>query len=92
MSGSPKDRGVRRGNGFSKMRIGVEDSFSEVTHIGKSIVIKGEASGSELRTDHVDVYQLHALSKIPELEQIFGPNGAMETFEAAKKAASCFDD
>ena len=38
-----------------------------------------------LRTDHVDLYQFHALSKMSDLEQIFGPNGAMETFEAAKK-------
>jgi aryl-alcohol dehydrogenase-like predicted oxidoreductase len=39
-----------------------------------------------LRTDHVDLYQFHALSKMSQLEQIFGPNGAMETFEAARKA------
>jgi aryl-alcohol dehydrogenase-like predicted oxidoreductase len=39
-----------------------------------------------LRTDHVDLYQFHALSKMSDLEQIFGPNGAMETFQAAKKA------
>jgi predicted aldo/keto reductase-like oxidoreductase len=39
-----------------------------------------------LRTDHVDLYQFHALSKMTDLEQIFGPNGAMETFEAARKA------
>lgn len=39
-----------------------------------------------LHTDHVDLYQFHALSKMSDLEQIFGPNGAMETFEAAKKA------
>jgi len=32
------------------------------------------------------LYQFHALSKMPDLDQIFGPNGAMETFEAAKKA------
>ncbi|MGO8734929.1 MAG: aldo/keto reductase [Terriglobia bacterium] len=38
-----------------------------------------------LRTDHVDLYQFHALSKMSQLEQIFGPNGAMETFEAARK-------
>jgi predicted aldo/keto reductase-like oxidoreductase len=40
----------------------------------------------QLRTDHVDLYQFHALSKMSDLEQIFGPNGAMETFEAARKA------
>jgi len=39
-----------------------------------------------LRTDHVDLYQFHALSKMSDLEQIFGPDGAMETFEAARKA------
>jgi predicted aldo/keto reductase-like oxidoreductase len=39
-----------------------------------------------LRTDHVDLYQFHALSKMSDLDQIFAPNGAMETFEAAKKA------
>jgi predicted aldo/keto reductase-like oxidoreductase len=39
-----------------------------------------------LRTDYLDLYQLHALSKMSDLEQIFGPNGAMETFVAAHKA------
>jgi predicted aldo/keto reductase-like oxidoreductase len=39
-----------------------------------------------LRTDHVDLYQFHALSKMSDLEQIFRPNGALETFEAARKA------
>ena len=39
-----------------------------------------------LRTDHVDLYQFHALSKMSDLEQIFSPKGAMETFEAARKA------
>jgi len=39
-----------------------------------------------LRTDHVDLYQFHGLTKMSDLEQIFGPNGAMETFEAARKA------
>jgi predicted aldo/keto reductase-like oxidoreductase len=39
-----------------------------------------------LRTDHLDLYQFHALSKMSDLEQIFGPNGAMETFQAARQA------
>ena len=39
-----------------------------------------------LRTDHVDLYQFHGLTKMSELDQILGPNGAMETFEAARKA------
>jgi aryl-alcohol dehydrogenase-like predicted oxidoreductase len=40
----------------------------------------------QLRTDHVDLYQFHALSKMSDLEQIFGPKGAMEAFQAARKA------
>jgi predicted aldo/keto reductase-like oxidoreductase len=38
-----------------------------------------------LRTDHVDVYQLHGLSSVEEVDQVFGRGGAMETFEAAKR-------
>jgi aryl-alcohol dehydrogenase-like predicted oxidoreductase len=39
-----------------------------------------------LRTDRVDLYQFHALTKKEELEQVFGPQGAMETFQAARQA------
>jgi aryl-alcohol dehydrogenase-like predicted oxidoreductase len=39
----------------------------------------------KLRTDHFDLYQLHALSKNEEVEQALGPDGAMETFAQAKK-------
>jgi len=38
-----------------------------------------------LKTDHVDLYQFHAFTKMKELDQVLGPGGAMETMEAAKK-------
>ena len=38
-----------------------------------------------LKTDHVDLYQFHALTKMAELDTVLGPGGAMETMEAAKK-------
>lgn len=38
-----------------------------------------------LKTDHFDVYQLHALTTKEDLDTIFGPDGAMETFIWAKK-------
>jgi aryl-alcohol dehydrogenase-like predicted oxidoreductase len=44
-----------------------------------------EASLKALRTDHLDLYQFHALTKMTELDQVFAPAGAMETFEAARK-------
>ncbi len=38
-----------------------------------------------LETDHLDLYQFHALTKMTELDKVLGPGGAMETMEAAKK-------
>jgi predicted aldo/keto reductase-like oxidoreductase len=37
-----------------------------------------------LKTDHIDVYQFHALSKMEDVDQIFGSAGAMETFLKAR--------
>ena len=39
-----------------------------------------------LKTDHFDVYQLHALTTDEDLDRAFGPDGAMETVLRAKKA------
>jgi aryl-alcohol dehydrogenase-like predicted oxidoreductase len=44
-----------------------------------------ESSLRRLQTDHVDLYQFHALTKMGDLDKVLGPGGAMETFEAAKK-------
>jgi aryl-alcohol dehydrogenase-like predicted oxidoreductase len=38
-----------------------------------------------LQTDHFDLYQFHALTKMTDLDKVLGPGGAMETFEAAKR-------
>jgi aryl-alcohol dehydrogenase-like predicted oxidoreductase len=44
-----------------------------------------EASLKTLQTDHFDLYQLHAFTKVEEVRQVFAPGGAMETFLKAKK-------
>ena len=44
-----------------------------------------EQSLKLLKTDHVDLYQFHALTKMTDLDKVLGPGGAMETMEAAKK-------
>ena len=44
-----------------------------------------EESLQLLKTDHVDLYQFHALTKMTDLDKVLGPGGAMETMEAAKK-------
>jgi len=45
-----------------------------------------EASLRHLRTDHVDLYQLHAVTKKEDVDQILAPGGALEAFTAARAA------
>jgi len=40
----------------------------------------------QLQTDHFDLYQLHALSKVEDVHKALGPGGAIEAFVEAKKA------
>jgi predicted aldo/keto reductase-like oxidoreductase len=44
-----------------------------------------EESLQLLKTDHVDLYQFHALTKMTDLDEVLRPGGAMETMENAKK-------
>ncbi len=39
-----------------------------------------------LRTDHVDLYQLHAVTTQEDVDTIFGPDGALQAFEEGRKA------
>jgi len=45
-----------------------------------------DRSLSRLRTDHIDLYQFHAVTKLEDVETIMGPGGALEAFEEARKA------
>lgn len=44
-----------------------------------------EQSLKNLRTDHFDLYQLHAVTTVDEVDTIFGKGGAFETFEKARE-------
>ncbi len=44
-----------------------------------------EKSLTNLRTDHFDLYQFHAVTTMKDVEAIHGPDGAMETFLEARK-------
>jgi aryl-alcohol dehydrogenase-like predicted oxidoreductase len=44
-----------------------------------------EQSLKNLRTDHFDLYQHHAVTSLEDVETILGPGGAMETFLEARK-------
>ncbi len=45
-----------------------------------------DRSLKKMRTDHFDLYQHHAVTKLDEVDKILGAGGAMEAFEAARKA------
>jgi predicted aldo/keto reductase-like oxidoreductase len=42
-----------------------------------------------LKTDYVDLWQVHAVQTLDEIDRILAPGGAIEAFEAAKKAGTC---
>jgi predicted aldo/keto reductase-like oxidoreductase len=48
-----------------------------------------ETSFSRLKTDHVDLWQMHDIRTKEDIETALGPGGAIEAFEAAKKAGKC---
>lgn len=42
-----------------------------------------------LKTDHLDLWQMHSVSTTEDVERIFAPGGAIEAFQAARKAGKC---
>ena len=48
-----------------------------------------ELSLKRLRTDYIDLWQIHAVSELSDVERIFAPGGAIEAFEEAKKQGLC---
>ncbi len=48
-----------------------------------------ETSLRLLKTDYVDLWQVHGIQTLDEVEKILGPGGALDAFEAAKKAGKC---
>lgn len=48
-----------------------------------------QRSLASLKTDYVDLWQMHGVQELADVERIFGAGGAIEAFEAAKKAGQC---
>jgi predicted aldo/keto reductase-like oxidoreductase len=45
-----------------------------------------ESSLRHMQTDHFDLYQMHAMTTMADVERVFAKDGAIEAFEAARKA------
>src|SRR5437870_4181560 len=48
-----------------------------------------ETSLRLLKTDHVDLWQVHAVQNQDDIDKILSPSGAIEAFVKAKKAGKC---
>ncbi|MGH2354154.1 MAG: aldo/keto reductase [Chloroflexota bacterium] len=44
-----------------------------------------DRSLQRMRTDHFDLYQLHAMTKLEDVDTVLAPGGAMETFQRARE-------
>jgi len=42
-----------------------------------------------MRTDYLDLWQIHGVENQEEVDKIFGPGGAIEAFESAKRKGKC---
>ncbi len=80
------------GNAEIMLGPALEPYRKKVFLAGKTTERKKEGSRKELeqtlnrlRTDHLDLYQLHGVVNPEDVDTIFGPDGAMETFLAARK-------
>lgn len=58
------------------------------TKSGKRTRLEAEqelhASLKSLKTDYLDLWQMHGIQDQKDVDRIFAPGGAMEAFEAAK--------
>jgi predicted aldo/keto reductase-like oxidoreductase len=48
-----------------------------------------DASLKALKTDYLDLWQMHGIQDRKDIDRIFAGDGAIEAFEAAKKAGKC---
>ena len=65
------------------------DSVFLACKTGKRDAVEAEKELSRslerLKTDHFDLYQLHGVTTLDEVQQILGPGGALETFVRARE-------
>ena len=82
------NRGVsedRVGRGLKGSRDRVFVATKSTVRDGRGARAELEESLRRLRTDHVDLFQFHALRTAKDAEAVFGERGAHETILAAKK-------
>jgi uncharacterized protein len=77
------------GIGLQGVRKNVFLTTKTVKRTAKEAAQELETSFRLLKTDYVDLWQAHAVQNREDIDKILGPGGAIEAFEAAKKAGKC---
>lgn len=77
------------GDALSEVRKNVFITTKSTQRTRKEAEAELNLSLKRLKTDYVDLWQMHSVQTKQDVETIFGPGGAIEAFEAAKKAGKC---
>lgn len=75
----------KMGSALMSHRNGIFLACKTLERSAKGARAELEQSLRHLRTDRFDLYQFHSLSDTDEVEEIFGPGGAMESFLKARE-------
>ena len=85
------DTAASYGNAEERMGATIERVRDQVFLATKSTERRAEDAWRELNrslellhTDHIDLWQVHAVCDLPELDKVFAPGGAIEAFVRAK--------
>ena len=77
------------GLGLQGVRKNVFLTSKSVARTAKDAEKDLETSLRLLKTDYLDLWQIHNIESREDIEAVLKPGGAMEAFEAAKKAGKC---
>lgn len=77
------------GIGLQGIRKNVFLTTKTVKRTAKEAEQELQTSFRLLKTDYVDLWQVHAVQTRDDIDKILAPGGAMEAFEAAKEAGKC---
>ena len=77
------------GIGLSGVRKNVFLTSKTIKRTAKEAEEELQTSFRLLKTDYLDLWQVHAVQTMDDIHKVLAPGGAMEAFEAAKKAGKC---
>jgi len=77
------------GLGLQGVRKDVFLTSKSVGRTAKDAAMDLEMSLRLLKTDYLDLWQMHDIRTLDDVQAVLKPGGAMEAFEAAKKAGKC---